>query len=654
MVKDKMSHQANLLFEEAQEPVQPGAEKAFSPQEIHHGEIHAQRDVAEAERVLLHLADYIYAHTSLKPMSKTLFFISRCLLLARKGIPVNSARQAIKSYNDLCRSLGCHSPTDDFDFSAVIREVEPHLDRVNTAIEKVATIGTQTDTLGLVFNTLLRGKFEGGEGLGTYLTPEEVAVPMVDMGVAALDSSVLARFIGVDAIHFGDICGGTGRFAYAIYRALVAKGASREAISRAARLYDQSSLAVGLAKLNFLFDDILPDFETVSDSVTSDTVSSLRGSFGLLATNPPFGVGKYRWNPGLGETVPSELLKAIGLTKEEAADPSHLFVFRNLDLLMPGGVLVIVLPDGLLQSREFAESLRVYEQCRLTKIEVVAVVSLPAVTFSLGGTVAKTSFVVFRRATTNRKVATYLGRAQHVGFVKRGNRRSADPRGNDLLQICREFAAQMGTFGQFGRDWHDAERLTFGHLRQQSDSSNSGILLSQLVSPVRESVRVPQDSTNHFHVSILDVDNTGLIDVLGAAHNRPVTPGLKCKPGDILVSCINPRIWRTAIIPDISGDWSCSSEFIVVRPKDKDLSWAISLALHHQSVIEAVQNLTGGTSSSRQRVEKQRILELVVPLLEQFRQIGQKHKKDRVEVYATRLREMQLYDALHSAEKPQY
>ena len=272
-----MTRQTNLLFEDLHRESER-TEKAFIAREISIADIHTQADVSRAESVLLRLADYIYAHTSLKPMSKTLFFVSRCLLLARKGIPITTVAATAGSYNDLRQSLETYAPMDDFDFSAVLNEVEGHLEEVKNSISAIAQLCRNSDTLGLAFNTLLRGKFEGGEGLGTYLTPEEVATPMVEMGLAALEPRLLAELTQSKhaSVHFGDICGGTGRFVHAIFRALLSRGASREIMSGAARLYDQSSLAVGLAKLNFIFEDILPEFESVNDSIVADAVSQMR------------------------------------------------------------------------------------------------------------------------------------------------------------------------------------------------------------------------------------------------------------------------------------------------------------------------------------------------------------------------------------------
>ena len=56
-------------------------------------EQNGQLALIEAEHVLLDIADYVYAHTSLKPMSKTLFLISRCLCVAKLGGGASTASE---------------------------------------------------------------------------------------------------------------------------------------------------------------------------------------------------------------------------------------------------------------------------------------------------------------------------------------------------------------------------------------------------------------------------------------------------------------------------------------------------------------------------------------------------------------------------------
>lgn len=74
--------------------------------------------------------------------------------------------------------------------------------------------------------------------------------------------------------------------------------------------------------------------------------------------------------------------------------------------------------------------------------------------------------------------------------------------------------------------------------------------------------------------------------------------------------------------------------------------WKVALALHHPSVMVAVQAMAKGTSSSRQRVPKDRVLSLSVPDIEMTRQMAD-YIVWREEFYRQRLREGRTYEDIH-------
>jgi len=616
--------------------------------------VHAQLE--EAEAVLLDLADYVYAHTSLKPMSKALFLISRALLAIDATESISSASSLCASYEAAKARLGSSMPADDFSFSAVVDEARPYLKQVLASLYRVRLLTRGADGLGLAFNTLLRGKWESGEGLGTYLTPEEVVRPMVEMVLSSISQRLVAR-VGTSSPNslFGDICGGTGRFVYWLAKSMRDRGAAREQIEAGARLFDQSSLAVGFARINFALERIHPHFVCVGDSLVSDEVSSLKGRFIAVATNPPFGNGKYRWSPRLKDSFPAALLRVMKLDgPKDTADPSLLFVFRNLDLLAGGGVLGIVLPDGVLHSEMFKHTAERYESERGCGIELLAVVSLPVATFSLGGTVAKTSFAIVRKGDREKTTPLFVGVARHVGFLKRGNRRVPDPAGDDLTSLSREFVSNSPASGKRVADWRQHSRLAAQELQHMAD----GVSSAQRTKRLDELVEIRRDAAGagesgpagSFHVSVLDVDETGLIDIIAASRNTPKSRGLACAAGDILVSCLNPRIWRVAVVPSLEGVWSCSPEFAVLRPRKGVDRWRVALGMHHPIVSERVVALASGTSSSRQRVRKDRLQLLQVPWLETEAAVTRRHGRARERFYALRLREGRAYSALRAGE----
>jgi hypothetical protein len=609
-----------------------------------------QHALVEAEHLILDIADYIYAHTSLKPISKTLFLISRCLCVAKLGGGASTCGELRRKYDQIRASLNGAAPGDDFDFPTVVAECEQHIPRVLDAINRVCWLSEKTDSLGLVFNTLLRGKFEGGEGMGTYLTPEEVVFPMVDILLKVVGDDALGR-LGGSQLLYGDVCGGTGRFVYGIARRLEAGGIPRRHVENAARLFDQSLMAVDLGRLNFLFEGMQPTFERVGDSLTAPQVTALRSRFLLLATNPPFGSNKYRWNKELAGALPYEVLAAIGVRGGgDSADPSELFFFRNLDLLATGGALAIVMPDGVVQSEAFRRALAVYERMRKAHLHVAAIVSLPAVTFALGGTVAKTSFVVVQKLADPEDRPLYLAVAQHVGFLKRGKKRADDPGGNDLVKIADEFGSLPLTLGRLVGSWRTHDSFVGARLMHALDdgsSSDKETPLARLVDIVRDFQNgADGKNSERFHVSVLDVDTTGLIDIVAARKNQPMSKGLACQPGDILVSCMNPRIWRVTVLPNIHGVWSCSAEFVVLRVKKPEDRWKIVLGLHHPRVMQVVRAMEKGTSSSRQRVPKDKVISVSIPEIKVPKSFAE-YMEWREEFYRKRLREAEAYRQIH-------
>ena len=609
----------------------------------------------EAERLLQALADYIYGHTSLKPMSKTLFVVSRCLLAAvdRCGDTVD---EVVRSYRRSVKKLGSAAPTDDFDFASTLQECESHLGRILFTVDRVKALSAGSDSLGLTFNALLRGKWESGEGLGTHLTPEEVVAPMVTMVLHSIHRPLLDQAKSEDhPLLFGDPCGGTGRFVYRLARELREVGFDQVQISAVTRLYDQSSLSVDFARLNFAFDGLVPAFSRVDDSLTAPEVSGERGRYLAIATNPPFGSGKYSWSRALEQALGPEILKSIGIGRlGDACDPAELFVFRCLDLLTDGGVLAIVLPDGVVHARRFKQALERYEriksQCAL---HVLAIVSLPPVTFSLGGTVAKTSFLLIRKDRRNRDIPLYVARANYIGFKKRGNRRVTDSNGNDLTAVTSDYLCRSNKQGDWVTQWRQVNRLMPSMLLGKKNRKQVGTPLSKMVDIAQERGRHVECGDRHwYHISVLDIDDTGLIDVASASGNRPSTPPLACRSGDVLVSCINPRIWRVTVVPEFDGDWTCSSEFAVLRPRGGVDAWELALCLHHRDVMDTVTALAGGTSSSRQRVNRKALVEdVVVPKVDVDPKILARHRKDREAFYRVRMSEYRALARLHEGER---
>lgn len=117
-----------------------------------------------------------------------------------------------------------------------------------------------------------------------------------------------------------------------------------------------------------------------------------------------------------------------------------------------------------------------------------------------------------------------------------------------------------------------------------------------------------------YFVSILHLNNKGVVDFHEAKVHNPVSSGIVCQIGDILFSGINPRQNRVAVWTK-EGRALCSAEFSIYRPI-KDIS-PFYLAFVWRSVycLNQLEALTRGTSSSRRRLKDGDFAELLVPVL---------------------------------------
>ena len=350
------------------------------------------------------------------------------------------------------------------------------------------------DLLGWAFDVFLRGKYASDEGLATYLTPSQVVECMARMAFHNIpDSDLWARRgdvgqrerwepqtddeAALPAFLCGDICCGTGRFLVGALREVKRRvlddrhvGHSDDDklrwLSRMKRYSlfgaDQAGGSIQKARINMLlYGEDHSQLLKVDDSLTDPHLDRLIGKFDLLLTNPPFGSGKYDDPRGLAKMrdetsglelgwswTPGNRAKRKELPK---ADPASLFIDRNLQLLKPGGRLLIVVPDGILCNsgdayiREYVMGTKDEETGEFLggKAIVRAVVSLPTETFSIAGTGAKTSFLYVqkKRHAAQKQGPVFMAMAEHVGYRKKGKSEVPDPLGNDLVPIATSYVS---------------------------------------------------------------------------------------------------------------------------------------------------------------------------------------------------------------------
>jgi type I restriction enzyme M protein len=409
----------------------------------------------------------------------------------------DEAVAAIKKAFAAVRELPDYTIQDDaghsfriFDPVEAIRLNKPDtFVRIMEMLTKHSLRNLDDEVLGRAFDVMLRAKFESKGGVGIYLTPQPVRDAMIDMAlhdILAEDRGALTRRdprTGRPAFRVCDPCSGSGGFLVTAMRRVRRAindlmGLDDEQKAKLLReIFEDSFIGadnapgmVLMARINMaMHGDPKARVFQVDNSLTTNVL--LPETFDLIVTNPPFKKGGIKTGSEHGDEIlghfRSDILPdgrcgmagdklAMGAKPDskgvwrpvKSVDPAVLFIDRCLQLLKPGGRLVIVVPDGVLCNsgdryfREYLLGVKDNETGKFVggKAVVKAVVSLPPVTFRLSGAGAKTSFLyVQKKRPGDQQGPIYMAVANRVGFDVKANKEIVQEGGkpipNDLVKI---------------------------------------------------------------------------------------------------------------------------------------------------------------------------------------------------------------------------
>ena len=364
------------------------------------------------------------------------------------------------------------------------------------------------DLLGWAYDVFLRGKYDGSGGLATYLTPSQVTEAMAQMAFHDIsDTELWAGYHGINnpkskpEFLMADITCGTGRFLVAALKIIKDRILDTLGKSDEEKRWwldqmkhhsfigaDQAIGSLIKARLNMLlYGDGHSQLLHVQDSIVDYHVDRLIGKVSIVMTNPPFGQNKYSASKGKNYEIGLEKMRSVKeyydasvqhliddpryqcelgwkwITNRnkkkvlDKADPATLFIDRNLQLLKPGGRMLIIVPDSILSNssdsyvREYIIGKKDSNVRKFLggKAIVLSVVSLPTQTFAASGTNAKTSFLYLQKKgtyltsgvykTIKEQKSIFMAVAEHVGYIKKGKDEQPDPAGNDLKLIAEAY-----------------------------------------------------------------------------------------------------------------------------------------------------------------------------------------------------------------------
>lgn len=486
--------------------------------------------------------------------------------------------------------------------------------------ENIDLSAIDEDLNGRMFEQFLNQEVRGKE-LGQYFTPRPVVDFMTRIALHEYDVANPPRVI--------DACAGTSGFlievmAYLIaatrndrrftnrkQSALVKKICGKclfgvEGNERVARVARINMYLHGDGGSHIFHGDGLDNNPIITDDLTperqdeiEDQINELKPeSFDLVLSNPPFSMSYEISNEDEGRILKQRII-ATGASKVKS---NVLFLDRYHELLKPGGQLIIVIDDTVLNG----QTQRKVREWMLDKFILLSVHSLPFNAFFKAKANIKTSIIHLRKKEDSNEaqghifmsISNNIGHNNHCGdTVERNNltdilmmyfnwqrtgelekttKKNQDEHENlecpqqvwieppenltrdrldsfyysPDLEKCRESLQSRQEEGQvdisYGRDFNTVLKLDGETKRGLKDS---GEILK--------------------YIEISDVTPYGLIvkHLEGKFGELPTRGEYQVKKGDVLVAINNSSRGTVVLVPKEYDNAICTSGFLVIRPK---------------------------------------------------------------------------------------
>lgn len=313
-------------------------------------------------------------------------------------------------------------------------------------LQRYSLLQTQADVKGAAYEQLVGSNLRGDRG--EYFTPRNVCEMAARMALATYPRDKWLK------LRIADPACGTGGFVVAVINVWREhlesiqrskwRNNESKALEETARLLKETAnqylagidfnpILVRAAQMNLVMhgdgstnvfhaNSLLPPGEWPSD--VADNVKP--GKFDIIVTNPPFGSKIPIDDPHILEQFELSKFETETGVRRGSMPPEQLFVERCLQLLKPGGRLVIVLPDSILSN----PGLAFIRRWILKRARVLASVDLPQVTFE-PYTGTQTSVLLLQKKTREemtleqelgrpRDYEVFMTTPQAVGHDRRG------------------------------------------------------------------------------------------------------------------------------------------------------------------------------------------------------------------------------------------
>lgn len=544
---------------------------------------------------------------------------------------LNSNSQKIVGY---ARSRGV--------FKNQIRLSSNALSKVVEHLQEYSFIDTtDSDIKGKAFQKVLGAAIRAG--MGQYFTPHQIVELIVKMLDPKPSDLILDPFCGSG--HFLStslkyIEDKYGKFMddYSRYDLRFNRLHGIEKSDRMVRIAMTDMMLHDDGHTNIRNTDALLSFDNYPDIVALGGEQNEDPSvFTKIMTNTPFG--------SIMQGEIGDILGRFQLGKRKKSLPlEYLGLERCIQFLKPGGIMAIVLPDGLITNKNalFARN------WVMTQAKIKAVISLPIETFAPYGTYIKTSILILEKIDVKIEKITFdypvfMANIEKIGYD--GTGRPIDE--NDIpyiLESWEQFKEHPEEFISNNDELvykSTGEQLKFRWDFAAGKNLNlegEYTLFSEYADVIRVTENVEKNVTELYpYISIdklpEDPYKMSNKDISKLPGNKLKGPKHIARGGDILFARLGPsmRNKKSLLLDNDVEKVYCSNEFHVLRPRDGVTSESILYLIKSDSFISQGNALSRGATPSRLRLYAEDLINIQVPKLldEELKNKGKKYIEGR-------------------------
>jgi type I restriction enzyme M protein len=537
-------------------------------------------------------------------------------------------------------------------------------------VKKFQTINLSAideDLNGRMFERFLNQAVRGKE-LGQYFTPRSVVDFMTR--IALEDCDILNPPKTIDA------CCGTGGFLIEVMAYLVAKARNDtrftkkntcealikricdeclygvEGNERVARIARINMYLHGDGGSHIFHGDGLDTNPMHSDDMTDERKDEISdhaikltpSSFDLVLTNPPFSMSYDRNNKD-EEAILVQRPLADGLQK---AKSNLLFLDRYHELLKPGGQMLVVLDDTVINGK----TLQSVREWILKNFVLVSIHSLPFNAFFKAQANIKTSIIHLRKKMVPDEEQGYvfMSIANNIGH---DNSLNDTPDRNNMVDILMSYFSWRDTgkiqpiINQNHNTYENLEcpqqvwlvppseiiterfdafyyspdlkkaRATLSAKEKDKlieIKKGSEFQLAPRISKARK-LELKQSGQRLRYIEIGDVTSYGLIvkSIEGTIDELPSRGEYEIKEGDVLMAINNSSRGTVVLVPKEFEGTICTSGFLVLRPRNKEEGKLLWYALRSEYCRNQIYYLAQTASQPELKMEAWNS-EFIIPL----------------------------------------